>query len=135
MKQPTHDDQTPEAPGDWRVDHDCCVACGAPPLAAPDLMGFGTRHSGTKTTQCYFKRQPVTPDEIDRACDATNASCVSAVLYEGPDEAIRARVTSTWSDSVKAEVVDSASVQRRFRITALAVTGACVATLLWLALR
>ena len=83
MKQPTYDDQTPEQPGDWRVDHEVC-----------------------------FKRRPVTPDE-----------------------AVRARVESSWGGPVNAVPVDTAPARGRFTITVLAVIGACMGTLPWLAFR
>lgn len=78
-------DDAPEAPGDWQVDHDLCVACGAPPLQAPDLMGFGNNHVTPEYVQCYFKRQPQTREEHNRAFQAASVSCCGAVRYCGSD--------------------------------------------------
>jgi hypothetical protein len=89
------DDAVPETPGEWWVDHEVCISCGAPPAVAPDLMGFGTNHSAGRSEQCDFKRQPRTADEIENACQAAEVSCCGALHYDGPDEAIRARVAAS----------------------------------------
>ena len=81
----------PEVDGDWVVDHDTCLACGAPPNEAPDLMHLGTGYGGSYAT-CYFKKQPETPSEIERACRAAWASCCAAVRYDGDDPAIHKRM-------------------------------------------
>lgn len=89
-----YDETSTEVEGDWRVDHNRCVACGAPPLEAPELMGFGDKFRGAHlgAVQCYFKRQPSTPAEVERACVAAETSCCEAVRYLGNDPAIRARI-------------------------------------------
>jgi len=86
-------DAAPEVAGDWAVDHETCMACGAPPLSAPDLMGFGGNHAG-KGAQCYFKKQPATAEERARACKAAEASCCAAVRYSGTDPELRAAMAS-----------------------------------------
>jgi len=50
-------------PGDFYVQNGCCTLCGVPETLAPDLIG----RSAEKIEHCYWKRQPATPDEIDRA--------------------------------------------------------------------
>ena len=80
-------DSPPEALGDWRVDRNVCMGCNAPPAQAPDLMAFSERRN-----QCYFKRQPTTPGETERACRAAWASCCNAVQYHGTDAAIQDRI-------------------------------------------
>ena len=44
----------------------------APPNEAPDLMHLGTGYGGSYT-QCYFKKQPETPSEIEQACRAAGS--------------------------------------------------------------
>jgi hypothetical protein len=39
-------------------------------------------------TSCYFRRQPVTPDEVERAINAVCVSCCGAVRYVGNDTGI-----------------------------------------------
>ena len=88
------DSTSPEAAGDWYVDHNECMACGAPPVQAPDLMGFGEQYPGASLggTQCYFRRQPTSPSEIERACVAAETSCCGAVRYRGQDAKIHLRL-------------------------------------------
>ena len=60
-----------------------CTACGAPEDAAPDLLApLSKRNHDT-----YFVRQPITPDEIERACHAAEVCCTSALRYGGTDPA------------------------------------------------
>ena len=93
-------DDVPEAPGDWRVDHDLCMACGAPPLQAPELMGFGNNHADPAYVQCYFKRQPQTPAEHDQAFRAANVSCCGAVRYCGDDPVLVERMQGPDASTV-----------------------------------
>jgi hypothetical protein len=67
------------APGDFYVEKDSCILCGAPEVAASGLMG----HSDDG---CYFIKQPQTEQEIDHAITAIAVSCVSAVRYGGTDK-------------------------------------------------
>ena len=59
----------------------------APEAEAPDLMAFDEVHGS-----CYFRRQPVTPAEIERACRAVEVACCDAVQYEGDDPQILPRL-------------------------------------------
>jgi hypothetical protein len=59
----------------------------APEGEAPDLMGFDEA-----ARSCYFRRQPTTPDEFDRAIRAVCASCCSAVRYRGQDPDVQRRL-------------------------------------------
>lgn len=72
--------------GDFYVECNSCLCCEAPYHEAPDLMG----QPGTspKNYGCFFRKQPVTPDEIDRACSAVMVSCIKAVRYAGDDPVI-----------------------------------------------
>jgi hypothetical protein len=89
-----YDETSPEADGDWRVDHDLCVACGAPPVQAPSLMGFGDKFAGARAgnIQCYFKKQPSGSTEMERAYAAAATSCCNAIRYHGNDADIRRRI-------------------------------------------
>lgn len=44
--------------------------------------------------ECYFRRQPKSPEEIDRAINAINVSEMAALRYAGTDEAIIARLVA-----------------------------------------
>src|SRR5262245_21664454 len=78
------------APGDFYVECDCCISCEAPYAEAPDLMG--RPGSSPRNRGCYFRRQPTSPEEITRACDAVQISCVEAVHYKGSDRNILAEL-------------------------------------------
>jgi len=105
MKSPTRAQtetpEPPEVPGDFHVDHSLCMACGAPPAEAPDLMTLGSNHADPRYVQCYFKEQPTTPEEIEQACRAVWASCCGAVKYTGSDPAIEERIAQLEASSPK----------------------------------
>lgn len=83
--------------GAFYVEDGGCIACGAPEAEAPELMGW-TDGPGD---HCYFKRQPATAEEVDRAIRALEVSCCRALRYGGDDPAIIARL--------EPELVDHAS--------------------------
>ena len=65
-----------------------CLACGLPEGEAPDLLApLADQHHTT-----YFARQLETPEEVERACRATEVCCVDDVRYGGTDPAILARL-------------------------------------------
>lgn len=74
-------------PGPFFTEKDCCIACRAPEAEAPDLMAFD-EDAGS----CYFRRQPVTPEEVERAINAVAVSCCDGVQYDGDDPAILVRL-------------------------------------------
>ena len=76
------------ANGDFYVEKDLCLACMAPEYQAPELMGYDEQ------TFCYFKRQPVTPEELDHAIEAVCMSCVAGFRYAGTDAIILERLRS-----------------------------------------
>lgn len=84
---PPHPDN---AIGDFYVERDSCVSCEAPHAEAPDLMGLPG--SSARDCGCYFRRQPSTPEEVERACDAVMVSCVEAVRYAGNDRNILSKL-------------------------------------------
>jgi hypothetical protein len=66
------------APGDFYVENDRCMGCEAPYYEAPDLMAH---YEEADYPHCYFKKQPETPEEVERAIMACYVSCVRAVRY------------------------------------------------------
>lgn len=76
------------AEGDFYVENDACTACGAPQAEAPDLID----HSKKELGHCFFKKQPQTPEEIGRAINAMEVSCVRGIRYGGKNEAILQRL-------------------------------------------
>jgi hypothetical protein len=69
--------------GDFYVEDGMCIACAAPEHEAPALMAHDPNaHCGY---HCYFKKQPQTPEELDRAIQAVNVGCCGAVRYGGTD--------------------------------------------------
>lgn len=75
------------APGDWYTTGEC-MACGAPETQAPELLW--PLADGDLDT--YFVRQPATPTEVEHACRAAEACCVTALRYGGCDPAIIRRL-------------------------------------------
>lgn len=69
------------APGDFYVAHNCCTQCEAPCREAPDLIGMDE-------DGCFFRRQPANVDELSKAIDALNVSCMGALRYCGDNPAI-----------------------------------------------
>ncbi len=84
-------------PGDFYVSCDECIACEAPYHEAPELMG--NSYTSKNNDGCYFKKQPVTPEEIEQACSAVCVSCVEAVRYAGNDPEILHRLEELNSRS------------------------------------
>jgi len=73
-------------PGDdFYVDCETCLLCDAPRSEAPDLMD-------QDDSNCFFTRQPSTPEEVERACSAVAVSCVEGVRYRGSDKTILRRL-------------------------------------------
>jgi hypothetical protein len=75
------------APGDFYVLNNMCISCEAPETEAPELMSHCAGDY-----QCYFKRQPSTPDEVEHAILAVVVGCCGAVRYGGRDKAVIARI-------------------------------------------
>jgi hypothetical protein len=75
------------APGDFYVEHQMCIACQAPEHEAPELI------SHDESNHCYFRRQPSTADELAHAIWAVAVGCCGAVRYGGRDPAVIARLT------------------------------------------
>src|SRR5688500_13720448 len=71
------------APGDFYVVARVCLRCCLPHGKAPELMD-----DPESTGDCYFRRQPRTPEEVDHAINAICVSDLCALRYGGSDEAI-----------------------------------------------
>lgn len=73
------------APGPFFVEDGCCIECQAPWGEAPDLIAHDDEGD---YPHCYFRRQPGTAEELERAVSACSVSCVKAVRYAGDDPGI-----------------------------------------------
>lgn len=75
---------------DFYVEPNECMFCGAPPAAAPNLMGMRINESGHE--ECYFKRQPANDEDVEEAIAGMSASCCGAVQYRGSDPRILVKI-------------------------------------------
>jgi hypothetical protein len=82
------------APGDFYVENGQCLACGVPHVVAPDLVGW----TDEKVQHCFWKKQPKTPTELERAIAVLEAQEFGCHRYAGTDPAILNRVLSTYCD-------------------------------------
>ncbi len=73
--------------GDFYINNGDCLSCGAPHGEAADLI-----EHGAKDNHCYFRKQPGTEEELDRAISAMMVSCLDALRYGGADERILRRL-------------------------------------------
>jgi len=90
-------DRYPEnTQGDFYVMNEVCITCSAPEAEAPDLI----EHSKLEYGHCYFKKQPQTPDEIERAISAMEVSCIAGLRYGGTDENILKRIYEKGLDDL-----------------------------------
>lgn len=82
------------APGPFYAEAQTCLSCGLPEHEAPDLLAKLEETNG----DTYFVKQPVTPEEVERACRALESCCVGALRYGGGDPAILKRLERYCSD-------------------------------------
>ena len=82
------------APGDFYVVNGECMSCGAPHVAAPDLIGW----NNAEADHCVWKKQPETPEELEQAFAAFRASCISCYRYAGNAPQIMARIGLDYCD-------------------------------------
>lgn len=82
------------APGDFYVVNGECLACGVPHVVAPDLVGWADE----QMAHCFWKKQPETPTELERAIAVLEAQELGCHRYAGTDPAILNRVLSTYCD-------------------------------------
>ncbi|MEA2735242.1 MAG: hypothetical protein QOE14_1693 [Humisphaera sp.] len=76
------------APGDFYVMAGSCTRCCLVHGEAPDLLNDPQQ----SFEECYFRRQPHTPEEIDRAISAISVSEMAALRYGGNDPTIVAKL-------------------------------------------
>jgi len=88
MPEKIHERFPENSKGDFYVENQVCITCRAPEAEAPDLI----EHSKFEYGHCYFKKQPQTPDELDRAISAMQVSCIAGIRYSGKDEAVLKRL-------------------------------------------
>src|SRR5438309_3239760 len=81
-------------PGDFYVENGQCLACGVPHVVAPDLVGW----TDEKFPHCFWKKQPGTPAEIERAIKVLEVQELECHRYAGTDPAILDRLLSTSCD-------------------------------------
>jgi hypothetical protein len=77
------------AQGDFYVEAGCCAACGVPEAVAPDLIG---RTDDRYYFHCYWKKQPETADELQRAFAIFDGQELGCHRYRGHDQEIQLRV-------------------------------------------
>jgi hypothetical protein len=93
MSNPIVKTYAENAPGPFYVQRDECITCRVPESVAPDLIGFFEDPSGTgRRSHCYFKKQPETVGEIERAVKAVQSNCCGSYRYTGSDSEIREKL-------------------------------------------
>src|SRR5882672_2277680 len=99
------------APGDFYVQANRCTRCCMPHHEAPDLMN----DPDAPFEECYFRRQPQTPDEVVQAMNAICVSEVCALRYGGRDPEIIRQVGPGQSDYSLDEtpLAEAASEERK----------------------
>ena len=78
------------AEGPFYVENNACITCSVWETIVPDLMVYDERDG--RPEHCYFKRQPQTPDEIERAIEAIYYSEIQGLRYAGNDPEILRRL-------------------------------------------
>lgn len=77
------------AAGPFYVEKGLCIACRNPEAVAADIIGFTDDISGG---HCFFKRQPQTARELERAMEAVSVNCCGSYRYAGDDSKIKDRL-------------------------------------------
>src|SRR5262245_64370856 len=80
--------------GDFYVVKDECLACGMPHVVAPDLIGWVDQ----QPPHCYWKKQPETPGELERAIEVLESQDLECLRYAGTNPAILDRVSPEYCD-------------------------------------
>jgi hypothetical protein len=84
MSAPSPQRVPENAPGDFYVQAGLCTQCCLPHGEAPELLN----HPKECFKECYFRRQPQTPAEVERAINAIGVSEMCALRYGGEDPTI-----------------------------------------------
>jgi len=77
------------AKGDFYVENGICLCCMIPENEAPELMDFNKTEM-----HCYFKRQPLTDQELEHAIAAVAASEIQGLRYAGNDKYVLNRLVA-----------------------------------------
>ena len=86
--------------GDFYVQATCCMSCGVPQEIAPDLVGW----TNENRTECYWLKQPMTPDELDRAVKIIHTQELGCHRYSGKDPAILRRLPAEDCDHLRPDL-------------------------------
>jgi ferredoxin len=73
--------------GPFYVEDGCCISCGVPVDAAPDIFDWAS-----SDISCVVKRQPVTQAELDRTMIAISRAEVDCIRYRGDDPVVSSRI-------------------------------------------
>jgi hypothetical protein len=73
-----------------------CLTCGMPHVVAPDLVGWVDE----KKSHCYWKKQPGTAEELERAIAVLNAQELECHRYAGDNLVVLGRVPAQCCDQV-----------------------------------
>src|SRR4051812_40044837 len=76
------------APGDFYVEAGLCTRCCLIHGEAPNLFNDPDK----PFEECFFRRQPQTPEEIEQAISAISVSEMGALRYGGSDPDIIAKL-------------------------------------------
>lgn len=107
-------------PGDFYVETGYCTSCCLVHGEAPELLNDPEQ----PFRECYFRRQPQTQEEIDRAIDAICVSEMDALRYGGTDPAIIAKLRERGAaDQCDHTPEGRASLEARARYAAAAAEG------------
>ena len=80
--------------GDFYTTGDC-LQCNVPEEAAPDLLA----ELNSENSDTYFIKQPISPAEVEQACNAILSCCMDALRYGGTDPNIIRRLGNRASSS------------------------------------
>ena len=87
-RPPLRKPEPTSVPGEFYVEDRCCVFCGVPQVAAPDLVGW----TDDQRSHCRWIKQPSTADEMERAFAIFDGQELGCHRYCGTDPAIQQRI-------------------------------------------
>ena len=91
-------------PGDFYVESECCTLCGVPFVTAPSLFGQIPHADGYG--ECYVKKQPTSPSELDAMIETIAAAELRCIRYAGSDLTIRRRLADIGEGDVCDQPLD-----------------------------
>lgn len=81
--------------GDFYVKHGCCTLCGMPHIEAPELFGGIDEKGNITHEQCFVKKQPETPEELNHMINAMASQELTCIRYCGKNNYIKSRIKAT----------------------------------------